>query len=154
MAELAPRIVDKGLASDRVVIETVVFEILRSCSTVPAGSNATEREAGVGAFARDIRWRWVMRVGELLEPVVAAMRADVLRASYIQADETIVPVQMHDGQVVLGSSGVFMAIGTLFNGSGGETVFDFQLSRWPGWSREIPEKIGDADFANRWLSGI
>jgi hypothetical protein len=26
------------------------------------------------------------------------MRADLLRTSYIQADETIVPVQMHDGR--------------------------------------------------------
>jgi len=37
-----------------------------------------------------------MRVGELLEPVVGAMRQDLLGASYLQADETIVPVQMHD----------------------------------------------------------
>jgi len=39
---------------------------------------------------------WVMRVGELLEPVVGAMRRGLLTASYIQADETPVPVQMHD----------------------------------------------------------
>ena len=37
-----------------------------------------------------------MRVGELLEPVVAAMQEDLLRTSYLQADETIVQVQMHD----------------------------------------------------------
>jgi hypothetical protein len=38
----------------------------------------------------------MMRVGELLEPVIAAMRQNLLPASYLQADETIVPVQMHD----------------------------------------------------------
>jgi len=38
----------------------------------------------------------VMRVGELLQPVVAAMRKDLLREGYLQADETTVPVQMHD----------------------------------------------------------
>jgi transposase len=36
---------------------------------------------------------WVMRVGELLAPVVAAMRREILAGSYIQADETEVPVQ-------------------------------------------------------------
>ena len=39
---------------------------------------------------------WVVRVGELLSPVVAAMRQDLLRGSYLQADEMIVVVQMHD----------------------------------------------------------
>lgn len=37
---------------------------------------------------------WVMRVGELLGPVVTAMRLDLLRRSYLQADETIVPVAL------------------------------------------------------------
>ena len=35
-------------------------------------------------------------VGELLGPIVGAMRRDLLAASYLQADETPVPVQMHD----------------------------------------------------------
>jgi hypothetical protein len=39
---------------------------------------------------------WVMRVGELLEPVVGAMRKELLAGSYIQADETPVDVQTHD----------------------------------------------------------
>ena len=96
MAELAPRIVEKGLASDRVVIETVVSKY---CDHVPLYRQEAmlEREAGV-EISRATLDGWVMRVGELLEPVVGAMRADLLRASYIQADETIVPVQMHDGR--------------------------------------------------------
>ncbi len=134
MAELAPRIVDKGLASDRVVIETVVSKY---CDHVPLYRQEAmlEREAGV-ELSRATLDGWVMRVGELLEPVVAAMRADVLRASYIQADETIVPVQMHDGR---GSDhqAYLWQYGTLFNGSGGETVFDFQLSR----GRDGPAKF-------------
>ena len=96
MAELAPRIVEKGLASDRVVIETVVSKY---CDHVPLYRQEAmlEREAGV-EISRATLDGWVMRVGELLQPVVGAMRADLLRASYIQADETIVPVQMHDGR--------------------------------------------------------
>jgi transposase len=134
MAELGPRIVDKGLASDRVVIETVVSKY---CDHVPLYRQEAmlEREAGV-EISRATLDGWVMRVGELLEPVVSAMRGDLLRASYIQADETIVPVQMHDGR---GSNhqAYLWQYGTVSNGSGGETVFDFQLGR----GRDGPAKF-------------
>jgi transposase len=84
------------LASDRVVIETVVAKY---CDHVPLYRQEAmlEREAGV-EISRATLDGWVMRVGELLQPVVEAMRADVLGASYLQADETIVPVQMHDNR--------------------------------------------------------
>jgi transposase len=126
MAELAPRIVDKGLASDRVVIETVVSKY---CDHVPLYRQEAmwEREAGV-EISRATLDGWVMRVGELLQPVVEAMRADLLRASYIQADETVVPVQMHDGRGA-DHQAYLWQYGSLSNGSGGETVFDFQLGR-------------------------
>jgi hypothetical protein len=39
-----------------------------------------------------------MRVGELLRPISAAMGQELLSGSYIQADETTVGVQMHDGR--------------------------------------------------------
>ena len=35
---------------------------------------------------------------ELLMPIVGAMRRELLDGSYIQADETPVAVQMHDGR--------------------------------------------------------
>ena len=53
-----------------------------------------EREAGL-EISRATLDTWVMRVGELLQPVVSAMRRH-LRADYLQADETIVTVQMQD----------------------------------------------------------
>src|ERR1700691_3896668 len=64
------------------------------------------------------------------------MRVDLLRASYIQADETIVPVQMHDNrgadhQAYLGQYGT----------PSGETVFDFQLGRG---------RDGPAKFLGEW----
>ncbi len=61
-----------------------------------------------------------MRVGELLLPVAEAMREELLRASHLQADETIVPVQMHDGR---GSD--HPAYLWQYGTPGGETVFDF-----------------------------
>ena len=64
MAPLAPRIVEKGLASDAVVIDTVVAKY---CDHLPLYRQAVmmEREAGV-EIGRATLDGWVMRVGELL----------------------------------------------------------------------------------------
>jgi transposase len=134
MPELAPRIVPKGLASDRVVVNTVISKY---CDHLPLYRQEAmlEREAGL-EIGRATLDGWVMRVGELLAPMVSAMRADLLRASYLQADETIVPVQMHDKR---GSD--HQAYLWQYGRPGGETVFDFQLGR----GREGPEK-----FFGRW----
>jgi len=130
MPPVAPRIVEKGLASDRVIIETVVAKY---CDHLPLYRQEAmlEREAGV-EISRATLDGWVMRVGELLEPVAEAMRADLLRASYIQADETIVPVQMHDGRGADHQAYLWQ-----YGTPGGETVFDFQLSR----GRDGPAKF-------------
>jgi hypothetical protein len=41
---------------------------------------------------------WVMRIGELLRPISRAMAKELLGDDYLQADETPVGVQMHDGR--------------------------------------------------------
>ena len=130
MPPLSPRIVEKGLASDRVIIETVVAKY---CDHLPLyrQEHMIEREAGV-EISRATLDGWVMRVGELLQPVAEAMRADLLRASYLQADETIVPVQMHDGR---GSD--HPAYLWQYGTPEGETMFDFQLGR----GRDGPAKF-------------
>jgi transposase len=130
MPPLAPRIVEKGLASDRVIIETVVAKY---CDHLPLYRQEAmiEREAGV-EISRATLDGWVMRVGEWLQPVAEAMREQLLRASYLQADETIVPVQMHDGR---GSD--HPAYLWQYGTPGGETVFDFQLGR----GRDGPAKF-------------
>lgn len=134
MAPLAVRIIEKGLASDRVVIQTIVSKY---CDHLPLYRQAAmlEREAGL-AIGRATLDGWVMRVGELLEPVSAAMRKDLLTASYLQADETTVPVQMRDRR---GSN--HEAYLWQYGKPGGETVFDFCLGR----GRDGPRK-----FLNRW----
>ena len=129
-APLAERIVDKELASDAVVINTVVAKY---CDHLPLYRQAVmmEREAGV-EIGRATLDGWVMRVGELLSPVVGAMRRDLLTASYIQADETPVPVQMHDGRGENHQAYLWQ-----YGKPGGETVFDFCLGR----GREGPRKF-------------
>ena len=134
MAELAPRIVEKGLASDRVVVETI---IAKYCDHLPLYRQAAmlEREAGL-EIGRATLDGWVMRVGELLLPVVSAIRRDLLEAGYLQADETIVPVQMHDKRGADHQAYLWQ-----YGKPGGETVFDFQLGR----GREGPKK-----FLGKW----
>src|SRR6516165_4739998 len=94
MPPMPPRIVEKGLASDNVVIDTVVSKY---CDHLPLYRQAAilEREAGL-EIGRATLDGWIMRVGEMLVPVVQAMHKGLLRAGYLQADETTVPVQMHD----------------------------------------------------------
>jgi transposase len=130
MPELEPRIVEKGLASDRVVVDTV---IAKYCDHLPLYRQEAmlEREAGV-EISRVTLDGWVIKVGELLQPVVEAMRQDLLGASYLQADETIVPVQMHDRR---GSD--HQAYLWQYGRPGGETVFDFQMGR----GRDGPRKF-------------
>lgn len=134
MAPLEPRIVEKGLASDAVVINTVVAKY---CDHLPLYRQAVilERETGV-EIGRATLDGWVMRVGDLLLPVIQGMHRDLLTATYLQADETTIPVQMHDGR---GSNhqGYLWQYGK----PGGETVFDFCLGR----GREGPLK-----FLGRW----
>jgi transposase len=134
MPPLEPRIVEKGLASDAVVIDTVVAKY---CDHLPLYRQAAmlERETGL-EIGRATLDGWVMRVGELLEPVAQAMRKDLLTATYLQADETTVPVQMHDGR---GSN--HQAYLWQYGKPGGETVFDFCLGR----GREGPVK-----FLGKW----
>lgn len=134
MPELAPRIVEKGLASDRVVIDTV---IAKYSDHLPLYRQQAilEREAGM-ELSRATLDGWVMRVGELLQPVVEAMREDLLGASYLQADETTVPVQMHDRRGANHQAYLWQ-----YGSPGRETVFEFQLGR----GRE-----GPARFLQNW----
>jgi transposase len=130
MPPLPPRIVEKGLASDRVVVETIVAKY---ADHLPLYRQAAmlERDAGL-EIGRATLDGWVMRVGESLEPVVGAMRQGLLRESYLQADETIVAVQMHDKRGADHQAYLWQ-----YGKPGGETVFDFRMGR----GREGPQKF-------------
>lgn len=134
MAPLPPRIVEKGMAGDAVVIDTVVSKY---CDHLPLYRQEAilAREAGV-EIGRATLNGWVMRVGELLVPVVEATRKDLLSGDYLQADETTVPVQMHDRR---GSN--HEAYLWQYGRPGGETVFEFCLGR----GRE-----GPLQFLGKW----
>jgi transposase len=121
-APLPARIIDKSLVSDRVIINTVVTKY---CDHGPLfrQSVALLRDAGID-ISRATMCGWVMTIGEMLMPVVEAMRSRLLAGTYIQADETPVDVQTHDG-----SGTNHQAYLWQYGTPGGMTVFDFRMSR-------------------------
>jgi transposase len=129
-APLPARIIEKSLVSDRIVIGTVVEKY---CDHLPLYRQSVilEREAGI-EISRATLDGWVMRVGELLIPMTAVMRNELVGGSYIQADETPVSVQMHDGR---GKN--LQAYLWQYSRPGGGVVFDFRLGR----GREGPRKF-------------
>ena len=94
MAPLPARIIAKSLVSDRIIIDTIVGKYADH-NPLYRQSVIFLRDAGID-ISRATMCGWVMTVGELLAPVVGAMRRELLAGSYIQADETTVDVQMHD----------------------------------------------------------
>jgi transposase len=85
-APLPTRIIEKCLAGDQIVIDTVVRKY---CDHIPLyrQSAILERDTGLD-LSRATLDGWVLKVGELLIPLVAAMRRELISGSYIQADET------------------------------------------------------------------
>ena len=121
-APLPARIIDKSLVSDRVVIDTVVAKY-SDYLPLYRQSAILERETGL-EISRATLDGWVMRVGELLIPIAAAMRQELLAGSYIQADETPVDVQTHDGRGKNHQAWLWQ-----YGRPGGNVVFDFRLGR-------------------------
>lgn len=121
-APLPARIIDKSLVSDRVVIDTVVAKY-SDYLPLYRQSAILERETGL-ELSRATLDGWVLRVGELLIPIVGAMRQELLAGSYIQADETPVDVQMHDGRGKNHQAWLWQ-----YGRPGGSVVFDFRLGR-------------------------
>ena len=121
-------------SSETSVINNAVYldgRHVASPATLADTFRMLEREAGL-EIGRATLDGWVMRVGELLAAVVQAMRKNLLREAYLQADETTVPVQMHDRR---GSN--HEAYLWQYGRPGGETVFDFCMGR----GREGPRKF-------------
>lgn len=116
------RIVEKGLASDRVVIDTVISKY-GDHLPLYRQSAILERETGL-EISRATLDGWVMTVGGLLIPVAAAMGRELVGGSYIQADETPVDVQMHDRRGRNHQAYLWQ-----YGRPGGSVMFDFRLGR-------------------------
>ena len=129
-APVPARIVDKGLVSDRVVIDTVVGKY-GDHLPLYRQSAILERETGL-EIGRATLDGWVMRVGESLIPMTAVIGRELVGGSYIQADETPVDVQMHDRRGKNHQAYLWQ-----YSRPGGSAVFDFRLGRGRAGPREF-----------------
>ena len=82
-----------------------------------------ERDIGL-EISRTTLDGWVLKVGELLIPMIVAMRRELISGSYIQADETPVDVQVHEGRGKNHQAYLWQ-----YGRPGGSVVFDFRLGR-------------------------
>jgi transposase len=121
-APVPERIVEKGLVSDAVVIHTLVSKY-GDHLPLYRQSVILSREAGID-ISRATMDGWVMRCGALLMPVVRFIGRELLSGGYIQADETPVPVQMHDGRGRNHQGYLWQ-----YSRPGGSAVFDFRAGR-------------------------
>jgi len=121
-APLPPRIIEKCLASDRIVIDTVVSKY---CNHTPLHRQSVILEKDTGLeISRATLDGWVLKVGELLIPMIATMRRELISGSYIQADETPVDVQTREGRGKNHQGYLWQ-----YSRPGGTAVFDFRLGR-------------------------
>ncbi len=124
------QIIDKSLATDRLVIETIVSKYLDHLPLYRQ-SAILLRDTGI-ELSRNTLCGWVMRVGELLQPIAAAMAQELLAGGYIQADETPVDVQLKDGKGKNHQAYLWQ-----YSNPAEAVVFDFQQGR----SREGPKRF-------------
>jgi transposase len=129
-APLEAKIVEKGKASNAVVVDVI---IKKYCDHLPLYRQCAilEREIGVELSTATLGG-WVMQSGRWLESISAAMRTELLSGSYIQADETPVGVQSRATPGSNHRSYVWQ-----YSRPGGPVVFDFQMGR----GREGPKKF-------------
>jgi transposase len=126
----APKIVEKGKASNRVIVDVIINKY---CNHLPLYRQCAmlEREAGL-ELSRMTLCGWVMQGGTWLQAICGALRADLLAGTYVQADETTVGVQSerprgrnHQGYL------------WQYSRPGGPVVFDFRMGR----EREGPRQF-------------
>jgi transposase len=121
-APVPERIVAKSVLSDQLIVEAMVGKY---CASLPLYRQLAiiQRDAGVQIAPSTLN-DGVLRVGELLIPIVAAIKREVLAGTYIQADETPVGVQTHDKR---GRN--HQAYMWQYGSPGKGVVFDFRMGR-------------------------
>jgi transposase len=121
MPPLAPRIVEKGLASDRVVVETVVSKYADHLPLYRQEQIFKQRH-GV-ELSRQTLMGWIDLVADWLQSIYGHLRSGVFSCGYVQIDET--PVRYLAPGHGKTKQGYFWAA----NRPGGEVIYHWETSR-------------------------
>ncbi len=127
-APVPVRIAPKSIFSDETIIS---FLISKYADSVPLYRQRAIllRDLGIDVALSTINDA-VLRVGELLIPIVDVMAHSLLAGNYIQADETYVGVQTEE-KTGRNHTGYFWQ----YSAPGKGVVFDFEMTR----SKEVPK---------------
>src|SRR5664279_4591744 len=122
------RIAPKSIFSDETIIN---FLISKYCDATPLYRQCAglRRDFDIDVALSTINDS-VLRVGELLIPILEWMKRDLLAGNYIQADETFVGVQTREKKGE-NHTGYFWQ----YSSPGKGVVFDFEMTR----SKEVPK---------------
>ena len=129
------RIAPKSIFADETIVE---FIIRKYCDSVPLYRQRAIllRDLGIDVALTTIN-DGVLRVGELLIPVVQQMKRDLLTGGYIQADETHVGVQTPDKK---GEN--HRAFFWQYSAPAKGVVFDFEMTRSKKVAKEFFKDYG------------
>jgi transposase len=145
-APLPRRIIERCLASDRIVIDTVVSKY---CNHTPLYRQSVILERDIGLeISRATLDGWVLKVGELLVPMVAAMRRELITGTYIQADETPVDVQTREGRGKDHQAYLWQ-----YSRPGGTVVFELPFRPWTRWTEAVPGTVR-RHSPNGWIRSL
>ncbi len=129
------RIAPKSIFADETIVE---FIVRKYCDSVPLYRQRAilMRDLGIDVALTTINDA-VLRVGELLIPVVDAMKRNLLTGGYIQADETHVDVQTPEKK---GEN--HRAFFWQYSAPGKGVVFDFEMTRSKKVAKEFFKDYG------------
>jgi transposase len=129
------RIAPKSIFADETIIE---FIIRKYCDSVPLYRQCAilMRDLGIDVALTTINDA-VLRAGELLIPIVGAMKRDLLQGAYIQADETYVGVQTPERK---GEN--HRAFFWQYSAPTKGVVFDFEMTRSKKVAQEFFKNYG------------
>lgn len=129
-AAVLARIAPKSIFADETIIE---FIIRKYADSLPLFRQQAmlRRDAGMDVALSTINDA-VLRVGELLIPVVDGMARDLLSGGYIQADETYCGVQTQEKKGENHRAWFWQ-----YSAPGKGVIFDFEMTR----GREVPHKF-------------
>jgi transposase len=129
------RIAPKSIFADETIIE---FIIRKYCDALPLYRQRAilMRDLGIDVALTTINDA-VLRVGELLIPLVDTMKRDLLTGGYIQADETHVNVQTAEKK---GEN--HRAFFWQFSAPGKGVIFDFEMTRSKKVAQEFFKDYG------------
>jgi transposase len=124
------RIAPKSIFSDEMIID---FLVGKYCDSVPVYRQCATLKRDLGIeIARTTINDAVLRVGEVLIPIIGVMKRDLLAGNYIQADETPIEVQTPDK-----SGETHRAYFWQFSAPGKGVIFDFEMTR----SKKVAQKF-------------